>query len=86
MMRHETSIPVMTAEELASLGAGKIAYMRKISGKEIAEAFPNSMEIAPEVLVWALFAADGTPLALADDAGGALSMAFTNDLVPVAIH
>ncbi|MEZ5872905.1 MAG: DUF1150 family protein [Nitratireductor sp.] len=85
-MRHEPAISVMTADELASLGAGKIAYLRQISGKEIAEAFPNSMEIAPDALVWALFAADGTPLALADDAGGALSMAFTNDLIPVAIH
>ena len=85
-MRHESSIPLMTAEELATLGAGKIAYMLRISGREISEAFPDAMEIAPDVLVWALFAADGTPLALADDAGGALSMAFTNDLIPVAIH
>ena len=40
----------------------------------------------PDVKVWALFGADGTPLAIADDAGGALSTAFQNNLLTVAVH
>ena len=85
-MRHETEFTPITTEELARIGAGHIAYMRELSGQEITEAFPNLVELAPDAKVWALFGADGTPIALADDAGGALSSAFQNNLLPVAVH
>jgi len=86
-MRHETNFPSsVTPDELARMGAGRVAYMRCLTGREIAEAFPGSIEIEPDATVWALFGADGTPLAIADDAGGALSTAFQNDLTPVTVH
>ena len=85
-MRHETELHAVSPDELARMGQGRVAYMRQISGREIAEAFPGTVEIDPEVSVWALFGADGTPLAIANDAGGALSTAFQNDLTPVAVH
>jgi hypothetical protein len=49
-------------------------------------AFPGKLQIDPDVKVWALFGADGTPIMLAGDAGAALQGAFQNDLLPVAIH
>ncbi|MCG6858475.1 MAG: DUF1150 domain-containing protein [Salaquimonas sp.] len=85
-MRHETNFPTVSPDELAKLGQGRVAYMRQISGREIAEAFPGTVELDPNATVWALFGADGTPLAIADDAGGALSTAFQNDLTPVTVH
>jgi hypothetical protein len=85
-MRHETNFPTVSPDELAKLGQGRVAYMRQISGREIAEAFPGTVELDPNATVWALFGADGTPLAIADDAGGALSTAFQNDLMPVTVH
>jgi len=85
-MRHETAFPTITPDELARMGAGHVAYMRCMSGRDIAQAFPGALEIEPEATVWALFGADGTPIAIADNAGGALSTAFQNDLTPVAVH
>ncbi|MEC9342349.1 MAG: DUF1150 family protein [Pseudomonadota bacterium] len=85
-MRHETGFPEISPDDLARMGQGQVAYMRQISGAEIAEAFPGAVDIHADARVWALFGADGTPLAIADDAGGALSTAFQNDLMPVAVH
>ncbi len=85
-MRNETDFPAVSVEELAGIGAGHIAYLRLISGAEISRAFPDSVQIPENTCVWALFAADGTPLALADNEGSALASAFENDLVPVAVH
>ncbi|MGI9400802.1 MAG: DUF1150 family protein [Rhizobiaceae bacterium] len=76
----------ITQAELANIGSGHIAYLRQITGKEIADAFPDAVQIPAEARVWALFGADGTPLALTDDQGAAISSAFDNDLVPVAVH
>ena len=85
-MRHETEFRPISTDELAQIGNGHIAYLRQLAGSEIAEAFPNLVQIDPNVKVWALFGADGTPIAIADDAGGALSTAFQNNLLPVAVH
>ena len=84
-MRHEQNFNIST-DELANIGTGQIAYMRQVTGKEIEEAFPNAVEIHPDAQVWVLFAADGTPLALADNQGAAIANAFENDLVAVAVH
>lgn len=84
-MRHETNFAV-TPAELAALGSGHIAYLRELSGKQINEAFPDTLSVDPTARIWALFAADGTPLMLAPDAGAAMAGAFQNELTPVAVH
>jgi hypothetical protein len=85
-MLAEREIRKISVRDLANIGSGHIAYMRRITGEEITKAFPNTVEIAPTAQVWALFAADGTPLVLSDNKGEALAGAFDNDLVPVAVH
>jgi hypothetical protein len=85
-MRTERELVNISQEDLATIGTGHIAYLRQTTGREISEAFPNAVNIAPDTKVWALFAADGTPLALADNEGAALANAFDNDLVAVAVH
>ena len=85
-MRHESKFPGMNEKQLAALGAGHIAYLREMTGEQVAKAFPGAPGIEADRKVWALFAADGSPLALAEDAGGAISAAFESQLVPVAVH
>ena len=80
------NISAITEAELASVGSGHIAYMRQITGEEILRAFPNSVQIPAEARVWALFAADGTPIALSDSQGAALASAFENNLVAVSVN
>jgi hypothetical protein len=85
-MRNETELARISPEDLARIGAGHIAYLRQITGKEISQAFPNQVQIPEDAKVWALFAADGTPLALAENEGAALANAFSNNLMTVAVH
>lgn len=85
-MRTERELAKISPAELAGMGSGRVAYLRQTTGRAISEAFPNTVNIAPDAKVWALFAADGTPLALADNEGAALANAFDNNLVAVAVH
>ena len=70
-------------QEFAALGSDAIAYMREISTEEIKSAFPNTPELEEGHLYWALFAADGSPLVLADSREEITSSAFYNDLSAV---
>ncbi len=85
-MHHESEFRAVSTAELAQMGAGKVAYVRRLLGREIDEAFPGTVEIEPDAVVWALFSADGSPIVLAHEAGDALSAAFHNDLTPLAVH
>jgi hypothetical protein len=86
VMYQPRNVARISEAELATIGSGHIAYLRQITGAEISHAFPNAVKIPPQALVWALFAADGTPLALSDNQGAALASAFENDLVPVSVN
>lgn len=77
---------VLTEGELAHLGEGTVAYLRKMRSDELTGRFPNLPHIAPGLELWALFAANGQPIMLADEREGALAGAIENDLMTVSIH
>ena len=80
-MKHEIS-----ARELAKLGTIKIGYMRIMSSEQILEAFPDTRDLRPDSEFWALFGADGEPIALADEPGPIFITAMDKDLKTVSIH
>ena len=57
---------VLSELEFARLGAGQVAYMRKVKTEDLAQNFPALPPMTPGVELWALFAANGDPLALSD--------------------
>jgi len=71
---------LLKMQELAELGNDGIAYMREISSDEIMEKFPGTEALQSGETYWALFAADGTPLVLADDQQHVSNEAFLSDL------
>lgn len=75
-----------TDSELASLGEGHVAYLRRMSSDDIRAKFPSAQSIRPGLSLWALFAADGTPLAVSDDRGSILASASENELTTVSLH
>lgn len=77
---------IMSSAELAELGAENVAYIRPISSSEVIEKFPVIEGLQPGQMLWALFAANGDPLALSDQQGGVLSNAHELDLNPVSLH
>lgn len=81
-------VPTLAMSELefASLGDGEIAYIKTLSPRE-AEAIYPQLEGLPEgIKIFAVHAADGTPLALTDTLMAAVENAKEHDLEPVSVH
>ena len=78
--------PNMSAEALAHLGDGQIAYVRPISHEQVAALFPQAPQIAPGVQLFALHAADGTPIMLTDTREAAVANAWSHELETVSVH
>lgn len=76
----------LTKEELAHIGEGAIGYVRKIRSEDMASRFPGIDGLVPGLELWALFAANGAPILVADQRDAALQGAAENELVPVSIH
>lgn len=85
MIDSEMKFPV-TQQQLAHLGEGAVAYMREMDAAELKGKFPGVPDMEPGTKLWALFAANGQPILLADGREAALAGAFQNDLQPVSLH
>jgi hypothetical protein len=75
-----------TPEELAQLGDGEIAYVKTIRSEDVHALFPQAPEIAPGLKLFALHAADGTPIMLTDSREAALANAMSQQLETVSVH
>lgn len=76
----------MSELEFAHVGEGAFAYLREIDSDDLKSRFPGIADIESGMKLWALFAADGRPILLADKRDLAMAGAFENDLVTVSIH
>lgn len=76
----------MTEETLAALGGDEIAYVKPVMSDDIKALFPRAPDMAPGILLFALHAADGTPIMLTDNRDAAIAEALQNDLEAVSVH
>lgn len=76
----------VSQSELAHLGEGEIAYVRKISAKDVGRCFPEAPDLDPGIDLWALFGADGTPILLTDNRSSTFFKAAEDDLRTVTLH
>ena len=81
-----TTNPIITQDALAHLGDGRLAYVKAIRSEDVAGMFPLAPEIAPGVTLFALHAADGTPIMLTDTRESAIASAWSNELEAVSVH
>jgi hypothetical protein len=81
-----TQSPQITPEALAHLGDGEIAYVKPISSEEVAALFPQAPQLAPGMQLFALHAADGTPIMLTDTREAAVANAWSHELETVSVH
>jgi hypothetical protein len=72
--------------ELAQLGEGQVAYVKLMRTEDIRAAFPQAPELQPGMRMFALLAADGSPILLSDSRDAALANAWENELVTVSLH
>jgi hypothetical protein len=76
----------ISAEALAQLGDGEIAYVRTIRSEDVPVLFPQAPDIEPGIELFALHAADGTPIMLTDSFEAAIAGAQSNELQTVSVH
>jgi hypothetical protein len=80
--------PAKSAEALAQLGDGRIAYVRRIRSQDVGAMFPDAElpQLSPDVILFALYAADGTPIMLTDSREAAIANAWSQELETVSVH
>jgi hypothetical protein len=78
--------PVLSTEAFAHLGGGRIAYVKAIRSEDVRGLFPQAPELAPGMQLYALHAADGTPIMLTDSRESAVANARTHELETVSVH
>jgi hypothetical protein len=76
----------LTAEQLAALGAGAIAYIKPLRAAEIAQLFPQITGVHPDQKLFALLAANGSPIVLTDSKEAAIANAWEHELEMVSLH
>ena len=82
----QAAAPVISPEALAQLGDGQIAYVKAIRSEQVAKLFPQAPEIEPGTQLFALHAADGTPIMLTDTREAAVANAWSHELETVSVH
>lgn len=88
VMNHD-SIEVrrgISADELERLGGGEVAYIKTLSSEEANEMYPLDDTLPEGINIYALHAADGTPIALTDSMQAALGQAIDDELVVASLH
>ncbi len=83
---------VISVQALAALGAPEMAYVREIAGEDLIEEMRRDsytgpvLNIPPHQKFYALYAADGTRLAVADSREAVIGAALQYHMTPVSVH
>lgn len=77
---------VMNERELAALGGGRIAYIKVLSSEQAKDMYPSIEDLPPGLQLFALQAADGTPIALTDSLQAAIGHARGDELEVAGVH
>jgi hypothetical protein len=78
--------PAMSEQAFAVLGDGKIAYVKPIRSEEVNDLYPQAPELQPGLQLFALHAADGTPIMVTDTREAAVANAWSHELETVSVH
>lgn len=78
--------PTISPDALAQLGGGEIAYVRAIKSEDVPTLYPQAPQMAPGMKLFALHAADGTPIMITDSREAAVANAWSNQLETVSVH
>ncbi|WP_417768007.1 DUF1150 family protein [Stappia sp.] len=76
----------MQPGELKALGAGQIAYVKRMTSDDVSTLFPQAPHMEPGLNLWVLLNADGTPIMLTDSREAALANAAEHELHTVGLH
>lgn len=81
------AVKVMTPEALARLGTDeKIVYVRPVPVGELHGQVQGIDDLADDTILYAVHAADGTPMAVVIDRDTAFAAARQYEMEPVSVH
>jgi hypothetical protein len=83
--QHDAAVK-LTPEAFAVLGGGEIAYVKSVRSEDVKTMFPQAPDLAPGIKLFALHAADGTPIMLTDSRESAIASAREHELNAVSLH
>jgi hypothetical protein len=83
---NELTFHTISPEALALLGGGKIAYVKAVRSEDVHAMFPQAPVLQPGMQLFALHAADGTPIMLTDSREAAIANAWSQELETVSVH
>jgi len=86
MTSENARLGALTPHEFAHLGDGTIAYVKTIRSEDAQRLFPQAPAIRPGLQLFALLAADGSPIMLTDSKDAAIANAWQNELQTVSVH
>ena len=76
----------MSQEALLALGVQKIVYIRETKLEELGEELQEQIEIEEDEVLFGVFGADGSPLAVLNDRDAAFAGARQYNFEPVSVH
>ncbi len=77
---------LMSDSEFAALGDGEWAYIKPLTSEQAQAAYPTIEDLPDGLSLFAVHAADGTPIALTDDMGTAIEHALGDELEIAPLH
>jgi hypothetical protein len=77
---------LMSAQAFAVLGGGKLAYVKTIRSEDVHTLYPQAPELEAGRQLFALHAADGSPILVTDSREAAVANALTHELETVSVH
>jgi hypothetical protein len=76
----------MSDRDFARLGGGKVAYIKALSAEMAKKLYPAVKGLPQGIELFALHAADGTPLAITDSKHAAIGHARNDKLLVHQVH
>jgi hypothetical protein len=76
----------MSPEAFAILGGSQLAYVKQVRSEDAPLLYPQAPRFLPGLSLFALHAADGTPIAIADSRAAAIADAASHHLETMSVH
>ena len=86
LLKLARSIAAVRNASISDEAEGHIAYVKQIRSEDVPGLFPQAPSLAPGLKLFALHAADGTPIMLTDSREAAIANAWSNELQAVSVH
>jgi hypothetical protein len=84
-MRRPRRLP-LSPKAFAILGENRFAYVKVVRSEDASILYPQAPRFARGLSVFALHAADGTPIAIADSRAAAMADAEHHRLETMSVH